>query len=142
MRFVLLASRFHPALGRSLIHGARAALRRAGVPDGQVRVVWVPGAFELPVAAAALAACRPRPQAIIALGALIRGETPQYEVIAHAVFQGLTQVAIRHRMPVTCGVIVAQNVSQARSRAGGSMGHRGAEAAQAALELLPLFERR
>jgi 6,7-dimethyl-8-ribityllumazine synthase len=141
MRFVLLASQFHPALGHLLIHGARGVLRRAGVPERRIRVVWVPGSFELPMAAAAIAMRRPRPHAIIALGALIRGQTAQYEVLAQAVIHGLMQVALQYRLPVTCGVIVAQTLAQARARAGGSIGNRGAEAAKAALDLVPLFTR-
>jgi len=139
-RFVILASAFHAELSRALIRGASGVLRRAGARPGDLRVVRVPGAFELPVAAARLARTRPRPHAIIAVGALIRGQTPQYEVLAHAVAQGLTQVSVAARIPVTFGVVVAEGMTQARARAGGSMGNRGSEAAEAALALLRLFE--
>ena len=81
---------------------------------------------------------RPRPDAILALGALIRGETPQYEVLAHAVAHGLTQVSVNSGIPVTFGVIVAENVAQARARAGGAHGNRGEEAALAALAMMDL----
>ena len=111
-------------------------LRRAGVGAAHIRLVWVPGAFELPVVAAQLAIRVPRPHAIIALGALIRGETPQFTVIAHAVAYGLQAVAVRARIPVTCGVIIATTVAQAKARAGGRLGDRGAEAARAALGVL------
>ena len=87
-----------------------------------------------------MAKARRRPDAIIALGALIRGQTLQYDVIAHAVAQGLLQVAVTHRIPVTFGVIVATSVAQARARAGGRLGNRGAEAALAAVDVLQLFE--
>jgi 6,7-dimethyl-8-ribityllumazine synthase len=96
--------------------------------------------FELPVVAARIARSRPRPHAIIALGALIRGQTPQYEVIAHAVAQGLVQVAVSTSIPVTFGVIVATTLAQAKARAGGPMGNRGEEAAMAALAVLRLFD--
>ena len=139
-RFVLIASAFNPAITRALIDGARGVLAREGISPQQIRVLWVPGAFELPVTAACAASSRPRPEAVIALGALIRGETPQYEVIAHAVAQGLSQVALSARIPVTFGVIVAKTLAQAKARAGGSMGNRGAEAARAALDLLRLFK--
>ena len=116
-------------------------MRRAGASSADIRLLWVPGAFELPVAAARIAKSRPRPDAVIALGALIRGQTPQYEVIAHAVAQGLSQVAVTAAIPVTFGVIVASTLAQAKARAGGAMGNSGEEAALAALAVLRIFER-
>ena len=91
--------------------------------------------------AAHAARARPRPHAIIVLGALIRGQTPQFEVIAHAVAHGLSALSVETGIPVTFGVIVAGTPAQARARAGGSHGNRGAEAALAALSVLELFER-
>ena len=163
-RFALVASGFHPALSRALVRGASRALSRAGVPSDRIRVLWAPGAFELPVLAAWLARRRPRPDAIVALGCLIRGETAQYEVIAHAVAQGLCQVGVEAAMPVTFGIVVAETLAQAKARAGlglrprhglrrprrGRGGparpgaivtNRGEEAAEAALAMLRLFER-
>ena len=150
-RFVIIASAFNPAITRALVRGASDALRRHGVPARCIRLLWVPGAFELPVVAARLAASRPRPEAIIAVGAILRGETSQYEVLAHAVAQGLSQVAVSSRIPVTFGVVVASTVAQAKARArlpvghrggqaGGSTVNRGAEAALAALAVLRLFQ--
>ena len=139
-RFVILASAFHAPIARALLRGAVGVLRRAGASPSRIRILWVPGAFELPVAAARLARSRPRPHAIIALGVLIRGQTPQYEVLAHAVAQGLTQVSVERGIPVPFGVVVAETVAQAKARAGGSFGNRGAEAALAALAVLRLFE--
>ena len=95
----------------------------------------MPGAFELPVVAARVVAGRPRPDAVIAVGAILRGETPQYEVLAHAVAQGLSQVAVTSTIPVTFGVVVAQTMAQAKART-----NRGSEAALAALAVLRLFE--
>ena len=140
-RFVILASRFNEPISLALVRGARDVLRRAGVAATHVQLVWVPGAFELPVVAARLVQAKRRPHAIIALGALIRGQTSQHEVIAHAVAQGLSQVAVTATIPVTFGVIVAATPAQARARAGGAQGNRGAEAALAALAVLRLFER-
>ena len=150
-RFVLLASEFNEPITRALVHGATNVLRCAGASPARIQVYWVPGAFELPVVAAHLAASRRRPHAIIALGALIRGQTPQYEVLAHAVAQGLSQVAVSARIPVTFGIIVATTSAQANARAGlsrpkrggketGHVLNRGAEAALAALAVLRLFE--
>ena len=139
-RFVIVASRFHPPLARSLIRGATSVLRRSGASSSSVRLLWVPGAFELPVVAARAARSHPHPDAIVALGALIRGDTPQYEILAYAVTHGLTQVAVTTGVPVTCGLIVAETPAQAHARAGGAMGNRGEEAARAALDVLHLFE--
>ena len=135
---VLIASRFHPAIARALVRGATTVLSHAGVRPSRIRLLWAPGAFELPVIAARVA--RRRPQAIITLGALIRGDTPQYEVLAHAAAQGLVRVAVETGIPVTFGVIVATTLAEAKARAGGSMGNRGAEAAAAALEVLKLLK--
>ena len=140
-RFIIIASEFHRSLSEALIRGATGVLRRAGVSERHIDVRWVPGAFELPIACARAARSRPRPHAIIAVGALIHGETPQYEVLAHAVAQGLMQVSVNERLPVTFGVIVTQTFAQARARAGGPMGNRGAEAAHAAIAVLRLFEK-
>ena len=157
-RFILLVSQFHPALSRSLVRGATEALRRAGASSRAIRVIDVPGAFELSVVAAHAARSRPRPHAIIALGVLIRGQTPQYEVLAHAVAEGLTHVSVTTGVPVTFGVIVAETMAQARARANpvrwrryrkrgqlahgaGSSGNRGEEAALAALGVLRMFEK-
>ena len=140
-RFVLIASGFHPTLSRALVRGASRALSRAGVPKDRIRVIWAPGAFELPMLASWLTRRRPRPDAIVALGALVRGETAQHEVIAHAAAQGLCQVGVEAAMPVTFGLIVAETLTQAKARAGGAHGNRGEEAAEAALAMLRLFER-
>ena len=140
LRVVILAAEFYPSLTRALVQGASAVLRRHGLPGANIRVLGVPGTFELPVAAARVAAHRPKPDAIIALGTLIRGQTPQYEVIAHAVAHGLTQVSVSSRIPITFGVIVAHTLAQAKARAGPGLGNRGAEAALAALELLSVLD--
>ena len=140
-RFTIIASQVNPAISRALVRGATDALRRCGASSRRVRVLWAPGAFELPVVAARVAKSRSRPQAVIALGALIRGQTPQYTVIAQAVAQGLEQVSVATGVPVTFGIIVAKTVGQAKARAGGARGNRGAEAALAALAVLRLFDR-
>ena len=138
-RFAIIASQFNRPITAALVRGASEVLRRAGVPSRSVQLWWVPGAFELPVVAARLARRRPRPDAIIAVGAILRGETPQYRALAHAVAEGLGRVAVDACLPVTFGVIVADTTAQARARAGGRVGNRGAEAALAALAVLNLF---
>ena len=138
-RFVILASQFHERLSRKLIEGAVRALHRYGASAGAIRVLWVPGAFELPVVAARLAKHRSHPHAVIALGALIKGDTPQYEVLANAVATGLAEVSVRTGVPVSFGVIVADTLAQALARAGGDRGNRGQEAVLAALAVLRLL---
>lgn len=138
-RVVIIAAQFHSAIARGLVRGATETLRRGGMPQAGIRVLWVPGAFELPVVASRVARTTSPPQAIIALGALIQGETPQYEVIAHAVAHGLTAVAVETGIPVTFGIIVASTLAQAKARADGSLSNRGAEAAAAALALMQLL---
>jgi 6,7-dimethyl-8-ribityllumazine synthase len=132
---VLIASRFNESIAQALVQGARLTLRRHGIAPDHLRTVWVPGAFELPVAAACVAAGR-RPDAIIALGCVIKGETPQYAAIGQAVAQGLGHVSVTAKIPVTFGVIVADSFAQAKARAGGRMGNRGSEAALAALAMV------
>ena len=138
---MIVASRFHPSISQALVLSACMVLKRHGVSTRQVRLLWVPGAFELPVVTARVAVARPRPDAIIAVGTLIRGQTRQYEVIAQAVAQGLAQVSVQTGIPVTFGVIVASTLAQAKARADGAQGNRGAEAALAALEVLHVFDR-
>ena len=140
-RIVLIASTFNKSITRALVRGASDVLRQRGVPPRNMQLLWVPGAFELPVVAARVAQTRPRPDAIIALGALIKGDTPQYAVIAHAVASGLAQVSVQTRIPVTFGVIVATTLAQAKARAGGAEGNRGREAATAALSVLQVLKR-
>ena len=134
-RVAIVASRFNHAVTQALVDGAIEVLRKSGVAKDAIETHWVPGAFELPVAAAVVATHQ-RPAAIIALGCVIKGQTPQYDAIGQAVAQGLTQVAINAKMPVSLGVIIADTLAQARERAGGRMGHRGREAAQAAVEMM------
>ncbi len=137
----LIVSQFHRSLSQQLVDGAVSILSGYRVRSQDVHRLWVPGVFELPIAAAHLCLSQPRPHAIIALGVLIRGQTIQYAVIAQAVAQGLVQVSVMNRIPVTFGVIVAPTLAQAKARAGGRMGNRGTEAALAAIELLWLLRR-
>ena len=136
----IIISRFHENVTTKLLDGARAALRRAGIADGDVDVVSVPGAFELPVAAEAAAASE-RFDVIVALGCVIRGETPHFEYVAGEAARGLGNVALAHRIAVGFGVLTTDTEAQALARAGGPAGNKGAEAAQAALETADALER-
>jgi len=128
-------SRFNEDITTRLLDGARDALRRAGIADDQVDVVWVPGAFELPVAAEA-AASSEQYAAIVALGCVIRGETAHFEYVAGEAARGLGNVALAHRIAVGFGVLTTENEEQALARVG-----KGAEAAEAALETADAIER-
>ncbi len=137
-RFAIVASRFHEEITRRLVDGAREALRRSGVADKDVLVVWVPGAFELPQAALALARRR-AVDAVVCVGCVIRGETPHFEYVAGEAARGIGEVARLTGVPATFGVITAASREQALERAGGRVGHRGEEAALAAVELTGLL---
>jgi 6,7-dimethyl-8-ribityllumazine synthase len=137
-RVAIVASRYNEAITARLVEGARDALLRHGVRPGDVRVVWVPGAFELPQAAGRLAT-RGDVDALVCVGCVIRGETPHFEYVAGAAAHGISEVGRSTGMPTTFGLITANTREQAEARAGGAVGNRGEEAALAALELLALF---
>jgi 6,7-dimethyl-8-ribityllumazine synthase len=137
-RVAIVASRFHEAITVRLVDGARAALLRHGVRAGDVRVVWVPGAFDLPQGAARLARGGDV-DALVCVGCVIRGETPHFEYVAGEAARGISEVGRSTGVPTTFGVITANTREQAEARAGGAVGNRGEEAALAALELLALF---
>lgn len=139
-RVAVIVSRFHEAITAQLLQGARDALRRADVADSHVDVVWVPGAFELPVAAEAAAASA-RYDVIVALGCVIRGETPHFEYVAREAARGLGNVALAHRIAIGFGVLTTDDEAQALARAGGASGNKGAEAAEAALATADALER-
>jgi 6,7-dimethyl-8-ribityllumazine synthase len=130
----LVAGRFNEALVEKLVEGAAAELARLGASPQQVDLTWVPGAFELPFAAQRLARTG-RYDAIIALGVVIRGETPHFDFVCAEAARGLAQVARNENLPVLFGLVTANDAVQAQARAGGSS-NKGAEAARAAIELL------
>jgi 6,7-dimethyl-8-ribityllumazine synthase len=135
----VVVSRFNETVTRKLLDGAVAALRRGGWPPERVDVVWVPGAFELPLAVnQALATGRYRLG--VALGAVIRGETAHFEYVASAAAQGLREVSVRSGVPVGFGVLTCDTEEQALARAGGDAGHKGIEAAESAVEMVRVLE--
>jgi len=133
-RFAVVAARFNEAISKKLADGAVGALGESGVRAERIDLHWVPGSFELPLAAMTLARTR-RYAAIVCVGVVIRGQTPHYEYVAGAAAQGLSRVALETGVPVTFGVITSLTEEQAWDRAGGAVGHRGEEAARAALEM-------
>lgn len=140
LRFVILASRFNEFVVDTLVRGALDALRRHGASDKQVEVVRVPGAYDMPLVARKLALSR-RYDAIIAVGAVIRGQTSHYEHVAGECAAGLSRVSVETGIPVAFGVLTTENTEQAIDRAGGKAGNKGADAAASAIELVNLLRR-
>jgi 6,7-dimethyl-8-ribityllumazine synthase len=139
-RVAIVVSRYNELITRRLLDGARDALREAGIPDSHIEEFWVPGAFELAVAAEE-AAVSGRFRAIVALGCVIRGETPHFEYVAGEAARGLGNVALAHRVALGFGVLTTENQSQAEARAGGAAGNKGYEAAAAALQTADVLHR-
>lgn len=133
----LVVSRFNELVTRELLAGAQDRLRRLGVREEDITVLWVPGAFELPRAARVLAETG-KVDGVVALAAVVRGETPHFEYIASEVAKGLAKLAFEGKVPVTFGVITADTFDQALERAGGKAGNKGAQAAESLVELLNL----
>ena len=139
-RFAIIASRWNPRISDALVAGARKAFADNGVVEGVVDVVRVPGAWEIPVAAARLAADG-RHAAIVALGCVVRGDTRHYEQVADGCSDGLMRVALDYRLPVANGVLAVDDFADAERRAGGSHGNKGEEAALVAIEMANLMGR-
>ena len=131
-RVAILVSRYNEVITTSLLEGALACCREAGLAREEIDVIWLPGAFELPAGAAA-AAETGRYSCLVALGAVIRGETPHFEYVAGEAARGLGSVAVEHALPVGFGLLTVDTLQQASDRAGGSAGNKGHEAAAAAL---------
>jgi 6,7-dimethyl-8-ribityllumazine synthase len=132
-RFCIIASRFNSFIVEQLIAGAIDALERHGVGKDQIHVVKVPGAFELPIVTQRVAAAK-RYDAIIAVGAVVRGATPHFEYVAGECVKGISQVSLQHDVPVSFGILTVDSLEQAIERAGTKAGNKGAEAALSAIE--------
>jgi len=139
-RFALVASRFNSFVVESLIAGAVDTLRRHGVADAQITLVRSPGAFELPLVVQKVAASG-NYDAIVALGAVIRGGTPHFEYVAGECTKGIAQVSLASGLPIAFGVLTVDSIEQAIERAGTKAGNKGAEAALSALEMVSLLGR-
>ena len=137
-RIALLVSRFNSFVVESLLAGAGDTLKRHGADERDLQVVRVPGAYEMPIAAQRLAASK-RFEAIIALGAVIRGGTPHFEYVAGECTKGLSQVSLQHDIPIAFGVLTVDTIEQAIERAGTKAGNKGAEAALSAIEMINLL---
>ena len=137
-RFCLVAARFNSFIVESLVDGAIDTLKRHGAADSDITLVRLPGAFEMPVALEKIAA-KGEYDAIIALGAVIRGGTPHFDYVAGECVKGMSQVSLKHGVPIAFGVLTVDTIEQAIERAGTKAGNKGAEATLSAIEMVNLL---
>jgi 6,7-dimethyl-8-ribityllumazine synthase len=140
LRFGVVIARFNDFVVEPLLRGALDALKRHGATDKQIEIVRVPGAFDLPVVVRKLALSR-RYEALITLGAVIRGQTPHFDYVAGECASGLARIALESGVPIAFGVLTTDTMEQAVDRAGGKAGNKGADAALTALEMANLLRR-
>jgi 6,7-dimethyl-8-ribityllumazine synthase len=138
-RFAIAASRFNEVVVGRLVDGAEACLRKHGVAEDDIDLVWIPGAFELPLVARTLAQTGEY-DGVICLGAVIRGETPHFDFVATEAARGIAQAALDARVPVILGVLTTETLEQAVDRAGGKHGNKGWDAAMAAMEMADVMD--
>ena len=139
-RFAVVASRFNHHVTEKLAEGAMDALVRHGAAAEDVDLVWVPGAWELPFAARRLAATE-RYNALVVVGAVVRGDTPHFDYVAGEASRGIANASVEFEIPIGFGVLTCDTMAQAEARAGGEHGNKGWDAALAALEMADLFDR-
>lgn len=137
--FAIIVSRFNDFISSKLVEGAMDALNRHGVNEDKVSIIKVPGSFEIPMTAKSLAK-KKKFDAIICLGAVIRGATPHFDYVAAEVSKGIATVSLESDIPVTFGVLTTDNLEQAIERAGSKAGNKGWDAAVAAMEMVNLYK--
>jgi 6,7-dimethyl-8-ribityllumazine synthase len=138
LKFGIVASRFNEFITNKLLEGAIDALKRHGVADGDIAVAWVPGAFEIPMIAKKMAETGGY-DAVICVGAVIRGSTPHFDYVASEVSKGIAQVGMSTGVPAIFGVITTESIEQAIERAGTKAGNKGFEAGESAIEMANLL---
>ena len=138
VRMAVLVAGFHRQIAERLLEGVRSRLAASGLPERNLDEVWVPGAYELPLAAQTLARTG-RYAAILTVGAVIRGETPHFNYVCDAAASGLVRVSLDTGVPCTFGVLTCDTFAQAEARAGGSVGNKGEEVADAAVAMANLI---
>ncbi len=139
MRVGIVAARFNEFIVSKLIGGAQDALRRHDVPEDNITLAWVPGAFEIPVAAKKMAESG-RYDAVICLGTVIRGATSHYDYVCNEVSKGIAQVSMQTGVPVMFGILTTENIEQAIERAGTKAGNKGYDCALGAIEMVNLLK--
>ena len=139
-RYAIVVARFNSFLVESLVEGAVDALKRHGISDSEIQIVRVPGAFEIPLVVDKLATNGTH-DAIIALGAVIRGSTPHFDIVAGESASGLSRSMLRHGIPIINGILTTDTIEQAIERAGTKAGNKGAEAALGAIEMVSLMKK-
>ncbi len=138
--FGIVVGRFNSFITENLLKGALDTLKRHGVPHANISIVWVPGAYEIPLATQRLASSH-RYAALIALGAVIRGSTPHFEYVAGECAKGIAQVSLQYQLPVAFGVLTVDSIEQAVERSGTKAGNKGSDAALSALEMVNLLQK-
>lgn len=139
-KFAIVVSRFNEFIGQKLLEGALECLKRHNCPENNIDIIKVPGAFEIPYAASKLAESK-KYNAIICLGAVIRGSTPHFDYIAENTSSGIARVALDYKIPVSFGVLTTDTIEQAIERAGAKSGNKGWDAALAAIEMADLAKK-
>jgi 6,7-dimethyl-8-ribityllumazine synthase len=139
-RFAIAASRFNDVVVQKLVDGALSCLRKHGISEEDLALAWVPGAFELPLVAKRLAESGGY-DAVICLGAVIRGETPHFDYVAGEVARGIREASVETGVPLLFGVLTTETFEQAMDRAGGKHGNKGWDAAMAAMETADVIDR-
>ncbi len=139
MKIGIVVGRFNDFITSKLLEGAKDALVRHGVPEENIDVAWVPGAFEIPLAAMKMAK-KEQYDAVITLGTVIRGSTPHFDYVCNEAAKGVGQAAMQTEKPVIFGVLTTETIEQAIERAGTKAGNKGAEAATAAIEMVSLLK--
>lgn len=139
-KFAIVASRFNELISNQLINGAIDCLIRHGAEEKELKVVWVPGSFEIPLAAKKISASK-KYDAVICVGAVIRGDTPHFDYVAAEVSKGIAHVGMDTGIPVIFGIITSDSLEQALERAGVKAGNKGWDAALAAVEMVDLFSK-
>ena len=139
LKIGIVVSRFNGFITEHLLNGAIDELVKHGADEGDIEIIRVPGAFEIPLVAKKL--CSRGNDAVVCLGAVIRGETPHFECVANEAARGVASVAREADIPIMFGVLTTDNVQQATDRAGGKRGNKGAEAALAAIEMATLYKK-
>ena len=138
IRVAIVVARFNEFITSKLLSGALDTLKRHGVNDDDISVAWVPGAFEIPLIASKLADSG-KYDAVIALGAIIRGSTSHYDLVCSEAAKGIAQAELKSGVPVLFGVITTENIEQAIERAGSKAGNKGSECAEGAIEMVNLI---